>query len=244
MGGLVGGLHWLLVKQRCARSRARIVSQSLARPVLRICYDRPVPTDDAELLMKWRAGDAACGEALFARYYDRVARFFSNKGTADAGDLVQATFAACLEKVGQLRDAASFRAFVFGIARFELLHYYRRKSQRETPFDADNDSICDLDPTPSQFIAQHEEQRLLLEGLRQIPLDLQIVLELSYWEKLTAAETASVLGTPEGTAKSRLRRARERLDAKLAELADSPDRLHSTVANLERWAAGLRDRPK
>lgn len=203
-------------------------------------YDREVATDDGDLLMKWRAGDTASGEALFARYYDAVARFFSNKGTVDPGDLVQATFAACLEKVDQLRDAASFRSFIFGIARFELLHYYRRKSRRETEFDAGSNSICDLDPSPSKIIAHHEEQRLLLEGLRQIPLDLQIVLELSYWERLTSAEVASVLGIPEGTAKSRLRRARERLDAKLAELAESPDRLESTVANLERWAAGLR----
>ncbi len=197
--------------------------------------------DDTELLLRWRDGDNVSGEELFSRYYDRVSRFFSNKVSNDQGDLVQATFSACIEKVDQLQKAASFRSFLFGIARFELLHYYRRKSRRETELDAGQQSICDLDPSPSRIIAKHQEQRLLLEGLRRIPIDLQIVLELSYWEKLTSAEIADLLGIPEGTVKSRVRRARERLDSQLAEIADSAERLHSTVANLERWAAGLRD---
>lgn len=197
--------------------------------------------DDADLLRQWRDGDPAKGEELFARYYDRIARFFANKVSADHSDLVQATFSACLEKVEQLRDAASFRAFIFGIARFELLHYYRRKSRRETGLDAEQQSICDLDPTPSRVIAQNEEQRLLLEALRSIPIDLQIVLELSYWEKLTSREIADLLQVPEGTVKSRVRRAREQLDAQLAALSQSPERLASTMANIEGWAAQLRD---
>ncbi len=197
--------------------------------------------DDAALLLQWQSGDVASGEALFARYYDAVARFFGNKVSRDRADLVQATFSACLEKVGQLKNAASFRSFLFSIARFELLHYYRRKSRRETEFDAEQVSVCDLDPTPSLIIAKREEQRLLLEGLRRIPIDLQIVLELTYWEKFTSAEVADLLSIPEGTVKSRVRRARAQLDKELSGLADSPERLESTMANLEGWAAALRD---
>lgn len=198
-------------------------------------------TDDATLLRRWRDGDNRSGHELFERYYALVARFFSNKVMSDRADLVQATFAACLEKVDQLREATSFRSFLFGIARFELLHHYRRKSRRETEFDAADLSVCDLDPSPSGLIAEHQEQRLLLEALRRIPLELQIVLELSYWERLTAIEIAEVLEIPEGTVKSRIRRARERLDMTLGELTDSPRLLESTMANLEGWAAQLRD---
>ena len=154
-------------------------------------------TDDATLLRRWRDGDKRSGQTLFERYYALVARFFSNKAMTDRADLVQATFTACIEKVDQLRDATSFRSFLFGIARFELLHYFRRKSGRETDLDAAEQSVCDLDPSPSRLIAEHQEQRLLLEALRRIPLDLQIVLELSYWERLTAVEIAEVLRIPE-----------------------------------------------
>ncbi|MGH1347114.1 MAG: RNA polymerase sigma factor [Nannocystales bacterium] len=198
------------------------------------------PATDAELLRLWKEGDTRSGEVLFARYYDAIARFFGNKVSGDRGDLVQATFSACLEKVGGLKNAASFRSFLFGIARYELLHYYRRKSRRETEFDADKTSVYDLDPTPSRVIAKHQEQRLLLEALRHIPLDLQVVLELTYWEKLTSQEMADLLGIPEGTVKSRVRRAREKLDAQLVLLADSPDRLQTTTSDLDGWAKRLR----
>lgn len=196
---------------------------------------------DEDLLRRWRDGDTQSGQALFARYYDRVSRFFANKVTTDRADLVQATFSACLDKIDGLERAASFRSFLFSIARFELLHYYRRKSRREVELDAEQHTVCSLDPTPSGVIAEHEEQRLLLEGLRRIPIDLQIVLELSYWEKLTSAEIGDMLSVPTGTVKSRVRRARERLEQELEQLADSRERLDSTMSNLANWAAGLRE---
>ena len=196
---------------------------------------------DAELLRRWRDGDTRSGEQLFGRYYDAVSRFFGNKVTRDRADLVQTTFSTCLEKVDGLKNAASFRSFLFGIARFELLHYYRRsKSQREVAFDAESVSVYDVDPSPSLIIAKHQEQRLLLEALRHIPLELQIVLELTYWEKLTTAEMADLLGIPDGTVKSRVRRARQKLDAELSRLAESPTQLESTTSDLEGWADKLR----
>ena len=207
-----------------------------------------MPVDDATLLRRWRDGSRTSGEALFERHYEGVRRFFANKVADNPGDLVQRTFMAALEKIDQLRDARSFRAFLFGVARYELLHYFRRKSRLEQPFDATEHSAFDLDPSPSGVLAEREEQRLLLEALRRIPLELQIVLELSYWEELTSAEIAQIAGLPVGTVKSRIRRAREQMEAALAELADSPAQLASTMANLSRWAeqirAGISDRPE
>lgn len=197
--------------------------------------------DDATLLRRWKDGDKQSGEDLFSRYYDPVARFFANKASLDKADLIQKTFTACLEKVDGLRDAASFRSFLFGVARFELLHHYRRKHRRETDLDTAQDSVCDLDPSPSRIVAKKQEERLLLEGLRRIPVDLQIVLELVYWEQLSSVEIAEVIGVPQGTVKSRVRRARTQLDIRMRELAESAALLESTTADLEQWAAQLRD---
>ena len=82
----------------------------------------------------------------------------------------------------------------------------------------------------------------MLHALRAIPIDLQIALELFYWEKLSAPELAEVLEIPEGTVRSRLRRAREALEQRLRALESSPERLASTLSNLEGWALSLRDR--
>ena len=67
------------------------------------------------------------------------------------------------------------------------------------------------------------------------------MLELYYWEEMTAVEIAEVVECPVGTAKSRLRRAKEQLEAALVEIAESPELARSTMSNLAHWAAGLRD---
>ena len=81
----------------------------------------------------------------------------------------------------------------------------------------------------------------MLEALRRIPIDLQLVLELSYWEELSSAEIADVVGVPVGTVKSRVRRAREQLDAQLKVLAETDAVLQSTMVNLDGWARSLRE---
>jgi DNA-directed RNA polymerase specialized sigma24 family protein len=60
------------------------------------------------------------------------------------------------------------------------------------------------------------------------------LLELYFWEPLTAAEIAVVLGIPEGTVRTRIRRAKELLERELVALVDIP--LQRTATTLEDWA--------
>lgn len=196
-------------------------------------------TDEA-LLLAWRDGDRSAGEALFERHVDGLARFFRNKLQQGVEDMVQQTFVACLEGVGRLREAASFRSFLFAIAHNLLRARFRAQRRDLAPFDPQVMSAHDLSPGQSTLLAQHREQRLLLEALRTVPLDVQVLLELFYWEDLASAEIAEVMGAPHGTIRSRLRRARELLRERLEQLASSPALLNSTIQGLDDWAASLR----
>jgi len=100
-------------------------------------------------------------------------------------------------------------------------------------------SFFDLDPSPSTVVARHMEQQVLHEALRRLPIDLQIALELHYWEAMSATEVATVLEIPAGTVKSRLRRAKEMLRDTMAGLALSKPALESTLGDLEGWAKAL-----
>lgn len=194
------------------------------------------PTDE-ELFRAWQTGDRRAGEALFERHYDALDRFFINKVGDRAGDLVQRTFVACIEAAARFRGDSSFRTFMFAIARNQLLKHLRDHGRERDRLDPAITSICDLDPSPSVVAARREQERLLLAALRRLPLDEQIALELHYWEQLSATEIAAVLEIPVGTAKSRLRRARDRLEAALA----GPDPAKATTLDdLERWARDLR----
>jgi RNA polymerase sigma factor (sigma-70 family) len=201
-----------------------------------------MPTD-FELLETWRGGDENAGRELFARYFDSVYRFFRNKVDEAAEDLTQQTFMGLVQSRDRFRGDASFRTYLFMIARKRLYSHLRTNQRRSEPVEFHSTSVADLGlVSPSRAVAARQEQQLLLQALRRLPIEMQVALELFYWEELTVVEIAEVLETPVGTVKSRLQRARARLDQIIAELAQSEDLLRSTVDNFEMWARELQTR--
>ena len=194
---------------------------------------------DAALLEAWRAGDRTAGETLLARHFERLYLFFANKVETDLDDLIQRTMLACVRARDDIRDGAAFRAYLFSIARRELIAFFRARAKGGL-VDTSVTAARDLGPSPSAILVNRAEQRHLLEALRMLPLDLQIALELHYWEDLAITDLARVFDVPVGTAKSRLRRAREQLAAALATLAESSDSLPTTGADLDAWARSIR----
>ncbi|MCH9686093.1 MAG: sigma-70 family RNA polymerase sigma factor [Deltaproteobacteria bacterium] len=194
--------------------------------------------DDVAALEAWREGDESAGQALLRHHFERLYLFFSNKVSGDVSDLVQRTMMACVEGRDRIASCASFRSYLLGIARHLLIERYRK--ERSLPVQQVTEmSVADLATSPIDVVARSRDTRLLLGALRSIPLDLQIVLELVYWEELSSAELASALDAPLGTAKSRVRRAREKLSEAIARLQaeGSP---HSTSDDLERWVRSIR----
>lgn len=199
--------------------------------------------DDAALLGRWRAGDKAAGSTLVNRHHAAVYRFFSTKLSDGVPDLVQRTFVACVEGRDALRDDASFRGYLFGVARRQLYLHLRsryRGNKVFAPAEMSAETFGSLDPSPTGIIADRDEKRLLLKGLRRIPLDLQITVELFYWDELSLRDVADALEIPTGTVKSRLNRARDALRRELQQLESSDELRKSTVDNLERWARSMR----
>jgi RNA polymerase sigma factor (sigma-70 family) len=197
--------------------------------------------DDFALLEAWRGGDRSAGDALFGRHFTSIYRFFRNKvDDALAEDLTQATFLGCTDGRDRFANAASFRTYLFSIARNRLYMHFRKKGRSEVIFDDQSVSIADLGASPRTLAAARQEQRLLLEALRRIPIDFQITIELYYWEGLSTAELAAVLEIPEGTVRSRLTRAREHLARQIESLAASTVQYETTMNDFEHWARSLR----
>jgi RNA polymerase sigma-70 factor (ECF subfamily) len=203
---------------------------------------KPDARTDVELLAAWAEGASEAADALLRRYFDVVFRFFSTKLDRGLEDLVQRTFLACLEARQRFRGDSSFSTFLLGIARHQLLRVYREHHRESKMIDPAQVSVRDLTGTPSAVLAGAQEQRILLAGLRAIPLDLQIALELHYWEELPIADIAEILELPPGTVKSRLFRARTLLRERIAELASTDAPVPSTMAGLDAWARSMRAR--
>lgn len=195
-------------------------------------------TSDEELLDAWNRGDVGAGEQLFDRYFLPMVRFFRSKVHGDIDELVQRTFLRCVESRGRFRGEGSFSAFLFGIARHVLLTHYRTQRRSGVVVDVGEVPLHDLDPRPSSVLTERREQQIVLECLRRIPLDAQVILELHYWESMTSASIAAVLGVPHGTAQTRIRRARQLLAAQVERWTAGGD---ASALDFDAWARSLRD---
>ena len=200
-------------------------------------------SDDAELYAAWRNGDKRAGQKLIERYYDPVLRFFRTKVGPQADDLVQRTFLVCSE--GGFRGESSFRSYLFGVAR-NLLFKFFRGHRRDALVDPDFtvSSVYELAPGVSTVAANRLEQRLLLEALRRIPLEFQMLLELYYWEELSIAELSAVLELPDGTVKSRLRRGRALVREALERLPSTPAEQDSVRVLLDGWVEKMQEQAR
>jgi RNA polymerase sigma-70 factor (ECF subfamily) len=196
---------------------------------------------DHELLAAWRAGDQLAGAELLQRHGATLYRFFANKVPSGVEDLAQRVFLGCVEARDRIDETRSFRAYLLGIARNVLYQHFRTVRTELRAGALQLACAEDIVGSPSRVVAFRHERRLLLDSLRRIPLEQQLVLELHYWEGLSVAEIAEVVGVGSSGVKSRLSRARAALRERIAG-GDAPAEIRdSTLSELQRWVRSVRD---
>lgn len=195
-------------------------------------------SEDLALLARWRSGDAAAGEALFRRHFDSVYGFFATKCAAEADELVQATFLACLRARDQFRGDASFRTYLFTIARHELYRALAARKRAADRLDFEVSSIADLVSTPGTRLDRDHAHRTLVAALQGLPVDQQMLLELHYWQELEIAQLAAIFEAAPGAIRTRLHRARRALRERIDRLA--PPDATAKLGAMDRWVAGQR----
>ena len=199
----------------------------------------PGAASDIELLVAWRAGDAAAANLLTQRHYASVRRFFDLKVTHLAEDLTQQTFLAAVEGVERYRAEAGFKAYLFGIARHQLLRVLRKQGRHDQAMRFAESGAPSVATALSVVAARREEHKVLLMALSQLPTDLQIVVELYYWEGMPTLEIAAVLESNQSTITSRLARAREQVHQLVLDMT-RPGRLRDALmADLDGWQRSL-----
>lgn len=196
-----------------------------------------------QLLEAWRAGDNEAGSRLLRRHFRTLFRFFRSKVSTGAEDLVQQTMLACADGVHRFRGDASFKTYLLAIARTQLLMHLRKFARKGKQVVELETSVADVLGSPSLAVAGKDEQRLVLHALRHIPVDLQIAVELHYWEEMRIEDIAVVIGIPPGTVKSRLHRARRLVREQIEHAEEFPEALReSTAGDVENWALSLREK--
>jgi RNA polymerase sigma-70 factor (ECF subfamily) len=122
---------------------------------------------------------------------------------ADAEDLTQQVYLIAQQKLGQVRDAASVRSWLFTILR----NCYLKANQKRLALPVLDFDVSDLpDDAPEQLDTEQ-----LQTALNSLADEFKVVVLMFYFEGLSYREIAQQLEVPPGTVMSRLARAKGHL---------------------------------
>jgi len=196
---------------------------------------------DLELLVRWRAGDDAAGEALIRAHYDPVFAQIRSQvnGDADlAAELTQRAFEVLLHKRDEIVENVG--AYVRGIARRKLIEHFR--GDRGPSDDEQLSQIPDTSDGIATLLSRRQDVALLARALRMLPEDDQRLLLWHYADGLTQRAIGERLGLGKQQVNGRIDRARDKLHHLLEEHAESGEQLSSVTEGFDTWVRSLRRR--
>jgi RNA polymerase sigma-70 factor (ECF subfamily) len=148
-------------------------------------------------------------EALYEKYARDVFRFafFLSGNRADAEDIASETFVRAWNAPGEIRQA-TVKAYLLVIARNCYLQNLRR-SGRHAPLEED---LIDPRQAPHESAEQRAELQQVMHDLQQLPELDRTALLLSAAENMSYEQIAETLGLSLGAVKTKIHRARLKLD--------------------------------
>jgi RNA polymerase sigma factor (sigma-70 family) len=173
------------------------------------------PLDETELLEQACAGDLNAYGQLVERYTTVAFRtaFLITASSEDAKDASQEAFIKAFRALGRFRPGAPFRPWLLQIVANEARNQ-RRGWARQSNLSlrvADQSGEGGAAPSPERMVLATEERDELLRAVNSLRAEDRLVVACRYFLELSSEETAAVLRWPEGTVKSRLSRALDRL---------------------------------
>jgi len=180
-------------------------------------------SEERELVRQAQGSPDAFAE-LYDRYYPGIFGYALRRTASleTAQDITSETFLKALAKLWQFRwRNVSFSSWLYKIATNEINQYFRKAEHRKSV------SLEELHEQGFEPASPHDPEQELLEAqeelkqyqdflevqarLVQLPAKYQEVIALRFFEKKQIKEIAEILGKKEGTIKSLLYRAVDRL---------------------------------
>ncbi|HEX6032121.1 MAG TPA: sigma-70 family RNA polymerase sigma factor [Tepidiformaceae bacterium] len=159
---------------------------------------------DRALVELARAGDQQAFAELYARWfdpvYDFVARMMRNRD--EAADVAQDTFLKAMNALGGLQKDASFKSWIFTIARNTALNRIQKSGRtRPLAYEGDDGEEISLDVVDTDRLGSPEEAAevkavasLVWEAAAGLDPRQLSLLDLHLRQGLDSAEIADVLG--------------------------------------------------
>ena len=164
--------------------------------------------DDRPLIERVRKGDQDAARTLYERYFDRIYNYvYARLGRVeDAEDLAIDTMTRSLTRLDLFQDqGVGFSSWVYRIAHNATIDHYRRNG-KVTLVPLEN-AILPQTADPSELALEQLSNEDLRAALRDLTEEQQQVLILRFFQDLTAAQVADIMGKSVGAVQALQHRA-------------------------------------
>ena len=191
---------------------------------------------DEELIKRFQEGDEYAFEEIVNRFKDRlknfVYRYLHNDEASE--DVVQDTFLRVYQKKHMYRNIAKFSTWIYTIAG-NLAKTELRKKKRRKMYSLSNLGLEDKeyeipseDFSPEEGVEGEFTEQEIQAAIDQLSHKFKTVIILRDIQELSYEEISKIVDIPLGTVKSRVNRARLKLQEKLKHLRKSESERYSS----------------
>ncbi len=185
---------------------------------------------DLELVRRVQQGDKQAYDLLVLKYQHKLVKLISRyiKDPDEVLDVAQEAFIKAYRALPRFRGDSAFYTWLYRIAVNTAKNFLVAQGRRPPESDVDAEQVEQLESasrlreiaTPERMVLKDEIEAAVNKAVDQLPEDLRTAITLREVEGLSYEEIAQVMNCPVGTVRSRIFRAREAIEKKIAPLVD------------------------
>lgn len=171
---------------------------------------------DAQLIDEVGKGNQAAFDILFSKYnnklYASLLAFTKSQDLAE--DLTQKTFIRVWKKIETFRGDSSLFTWIYRIAINLAKNEFSSKQAKNQGITDNIDDTYNLESSvssPESHAIEAESMQAVMDFIASLPTDLREAISLREFDGKSYEEIAQITGSPIGTVRSRIFRAREEI---------------------------------
>ena len=185
---------------------------------------------DQELVVRVQNGDKKAFDLLVLKYQLRLSKLVSRflRNQSDVPDVVQEAFIKAYRALPNFRGDSAFYTWLYRIGINTAKNHLVAQSRKSPANSIDVQEAEDYGASewlkeyasPEREALAAELESTINQAMGDLPSDLREAITLREIEGLSYEDIAAVMDCPIGTVRSRIFRAREAIDNKLAPILD------------------------
>lgn len=181
---------------------------------------------DKQLVARVQRGDKKAFDLLVLKYQHKIVGLVSRylRDQDEVLDVTQEAFIKAYKALPRFRGDSQFYTWLYRIAINTAKNYLVSRSRRppDTDIDVaegefqDNSAVLRDIENPENALATDQLEKVIYRAIEDLPDELKVAVTLREFEGLSYEEIAEVMECPVGTVRSRIFRARESIEKKIA----------------------------